>query len=310
VSTAAAPVQAGLDRGCDSPRLRSGFAHELQGLVVAVDSSEAALGVVSRAAILPVADGARTTVLTVAGLGTFGVSMSAHATAEQAAWARAATMAEYTRALVERRRVRGRVRVTASASAGVPALEIVREAEKARADLIVIGRRRERSLVESVVGPTTERLIRKTRTPVLVVSGAASGGYQRPLVAVDFSDGSKRVVESALRLLPSAKGPVHLVHVAHFEDGADDDTLRRRAISLFEPIGRGVDWRVEVRRGDQRAALLDVCRETGADLLVLGSRHQPFAQRLLGGSAAASLARVTPCDTLIVPIPSQKEASS
>lgn len=55
------------------------------------------------------------------------------------------------------------------------------------------------------MGATTERLLRTTSAPVLVVNEKARRPYQVVLGAVDFSDGSRRGITLAQRLAPQAK---------------------------------------------------------------------------------------------------------
>lgn len=50
-----------------------------------------------------------------------------------------------------------------------PAREIIKQADKIKADIIVIGAHAESSLLDTLLGSTTEKVIRRSSVPVLVV---------------------------------------------------------------------------------------------------------------------------------------------
>lgn len=55
-----------------------------------------------------------------------------------------------------------------------------------------------------------------------------------------------------------------------------------------------------VREGDPVRAIIEAAKETGADLIVLGSRGLGDAQGLLLGSVSHKVAHVAPCTCIIV----------
>ena len=62
----------------------------------------------------------------------------------------------------------------------------------------------------------------------------------------------------------------------------------------------GVEWEAAEEIGEPAAALADVCREKGADLLVVGRRGAGIVERLVMGSVADRVAHYAPCPVLIV----------
>ncbi|MCB2224585.1 MAG: universal stress protein [Actinobacteria bacterium] len=63
----------------------------------------------------------------------------------------------------------------------------------------------------------------------------------------------------------------------------------------------GVEWEAAEEIGEPASALGDVCRERGADLLVVGRRGAGLVERLVMGSVADRVAHYAPCPVLIVP---------
>jgi nucleotide-binding universal stress UspA family protein len=96
-------------------------------------------------------------------------------------------------------------------SKGKPAEAIAALAEKEMADIVVMG---------SAKGATTGKVIRLTNRPVLAVS-ARTGEHdanphyrvQRILVATDFSEHSKRVVQYAFELKQLTGASIHMLYV-------------------------------------------------------------------------------------------------
>ena len=74
---------------------------------------------------------------------------------------------------------------------------IVGEAEARNADLIVLGEPGKQRLKDLFVGTTTERVIRHSERPVLVVKEGSAEAYRRVLVAFDL----RRVPAGRLRWL-------------------------------------------------------------------------------------------------------------
>jgi nucleotide-binding universal stress UspA family protein len=62
----------------------------------------------------------------------------------------------------------------------------------------------------------------------------------------------------------------------------------------------GLEWEAAEEIGEPATALADVCRERGADLLVVGRRGAGLVERLVMGSVADRVAHYAPCPVLIV----------
>lgn len=83
--------------------------------------------------------------------------------------------------------------------------EIDDEARACNADLVVLGARGEGFLRRMAIGTTSERLLRRTTLPVLVVRQAPHEGYRRVLVGVDLSPWSLHAVQAAMQVAPRAR---------------------------------------------------------------------------------------------------------
>jgi nucleotide-binding universal stress UspA family protein len=204
---------------------------------------------------------------------------------------------------------------------GEPATAILDTARADAADLIVIGTQGLGGFRKWLLGSTTERLLRRTRVPVLAVpalssnadAGSEAGAPQISsiLAATDFSDSSLAAVRAAVELSAQWSASVTLAHVvapvrvpAQWQPLVDaSDTARVAAArsklqTLAEQLcgTRGCDHVVVL--GDPAEEIGALARDRGTQLIVLGlasarglfaPRPGSMAYRVLGSSAVPVL---------------------
>ena len=66
-------------------------------------------------------------------------------------------------------------------------------------------------------------------------------------------------------------------------------------------LGKGAEIRLVPTHVDPGHAIVDIARELGTDLIVLGSGEKGFFHRLLAGSVSEFVVRHAPCPVLVVP---------
>jgi nucleotide-binding universal stress UspA family protein len=191
-------------------------------------------------------------------------------------------------------------------------------AEAQAADLVVVPHRHERSLTAFLLGQPVMRLLRRCRTPVLVVRDGPALDASRILVAVDFTSSAHRLVEVAAALDPGAQ-----LQVFHAVDMLGEGHLRAadvsvKAISLYraqrrreadrrlqEIVGtmparpRGV--RTTVGRGTPGRQIVLQQEHSLAGLVVVGKRRASAWAEVLLGSVAQDVLRRAHGDVLVVP---------
>ncbi|MBO9512828.1 MAG: universal stress protein [Variovorax sp.] len=215
--------------------------------------------------------------------------------------------------------LRGRIPITVRmADQTVNALADVAE-EALCADLVVMPEGRGNPLLAFVRGSAAERLARICRCPILVARQAAQGAYERILVTVDFSTGSRQLVQLACGLDDGAE--IHLFHAISTRDEAklrSAEASAREVQAFREACLRHARDRIvqlsdsfDARRnrvmsiighGDparQAAIQQDYVR---ADLLVVGRRRRSPVADFFLGSAAERMLRWTTSDVLIAPL--------
>jgi universal stress protein E len=200
--------------------------------------------------------------------------------------------------------------IARSMARGKASREIVRAARKEQSEIIVLGRHGKSAAAATRLGSTVEAVIRKAATSVLMVSQPVYGPYQRPLVAVDFSETSPLVIDLALRLTDADTSTIDVLHVLGAREaglprdrvGKDDEPEARTQLETFLTAfaGAGVEFTTVIGRGDPRDVIVDAAATRGCDLIVLGAQDRASLDRFLIGSVAEAIVRTALCDVLVV----------
>ncbi len=146
--------------------------------------------------------------------------------------------------------------------------------------------------------------------------------FRTILVPVDYSTHSKTSVEFAAKLASTMGASIHVVHVWDRPTYASDALLVRRPgeenRSLAELIQSnaeqdmatflaslvlpaGVPMTHELCSGDPAGKLVEVLKQGGHDLVVVGTHGRTGLVHLLLGSVAEKLVRLSPIPVLTVP---------
>jgi nucleotide-binding universal stress UspA family protein len=194
-----------------------------------------------------------------------------------------------------------RVEFDIEAAASSAPDEIVRTAERVDARLVVLGARGAGLLRRLVLGTTSQRLVRRTDRPLLVVRQTANRSYRRVLVAVDFSPQSRHALILARRVAPNAKLVILTVFEVPFEGklrfaGVDDATFeiyrqraRARALRQLHALAHEAglspsQWELSVVEGDASRRIVEQEQSRNCDLVVLAPHSQSAVADLLLGS--------------------------
>jgi len=190
------------------------------------------------------------------------------------------------------------------------AVEVIRKtAETRQCDLIVTGVARDETLGRLLLGTTVEKLAREVAQPILVVRERPHHGYRDLVAAIDFSEGSRQALQSALTLFPDARpllfhayatqhAQADAAAVAQARTHAESEVaefMKRNAALLNRP---DIEWKIE--HGLPEDVLPDYVARQPAELLVVGTHGRTGILRTAIGSVAELLMQHTPCDVLIV----------
>jgi nucleotide-binding universal stress UspA family protein len=138
--------------------------------------------------------------------------------------------------------------------------------------------------------------------------------YQKILVAIDGSEGSKKALASAIAIAKKFQAELQSIsvkeHPSHYsatvgevmEDQEEIDKffahVTEEALDWAEK--EGVELHCEVRPGHEVQAIVEFVRQGHFDLLVVGFMgHSRVFDRFWGGTSQ-NLTRIAPCSVLVV----------
>jgi nucleotide-binding universal stress UspA family protein len=208
----------------------------------------------------------------------------------------------------------GKVRITKMISKGKPADEIAALADRQMVDLVVMG---------SAKGVVTNKVIRLTQRPVMAVSASqvppedlGLHKMTKILVATDFSEHSKRVVNYAFDLKRIFDATIYMLYV--IETGHAIEWAIRQG-HLTQGIEKMREWAGNqlvnltpdefikdpgvvrlVETGIPGETIADVAFEVGADLTILGTHEYGIVHKHLLGTTTDKLLTKTSTPVLTV----------
>lgn len=298
---------------------KSGANKPIRCLLVPIDLTAISDRVLGRVALLPLAEGARVTLLHVVP-DNLPATVQDHA--ERDASKALATEAKHLSAALPKS-----VDIKQVVKVGSPAAEIAKYATSTKAELVVMGRGNSRALRDTFLGSTAERVIRCGQLPVLAVRLAPRAAYSKPAVALDLQPGSANVLAVMLRFIPAPRPRITAIHAfdtpyrglvypSLSEEDAEEwrNELERAATQrltelLAESCTRAKlrhedapPWKTHVRCGSTRLVIEKAVKKADHDLLVLGTSGHSGAARVLLGTVAGEVLREVACDVLIVPV--------
>ena len=277
---------------------------KLETILVASDLTEGSAGAVVTATRLADAAGA-----------TLHIAHAAPKEAEQSP--AAGRGAEYEQRMEKAIDPAGTTRPQRHLMFGEPAQAISSLAGRIGADVVVLGRRTEKAKLESdrPVGSTAYAFVTNTLVPVLVVVEPLSIPMHNALVAVDASRAARGSLLVAVSWSSVLRGPGPAqagLTVLHVDTGADpaehSAQMRRSATHDAEVLKRNAPgWagvtvkRVTVEDSDPAATIGRHAVDSGAELVILGTRASAEHGSSIWGSVSAAVTRRLSIPVLLVP---------
>lgn len=199
--------------------------------------------------------------------------------------------------------------------------EILAHADRLGAGLIVVGTHGRGAVERLFLGSVAERVLRKSRCPVVTVPMTAPEAmprgpapFARIVCGIDFSPSSQLGLEHAMSLAVAARGTLVLAHAIEvlplYYDFSppvvvDLDAWRRGAMQRLhamvrDDVRKACDVREVVVRGKPYQGILELAETTHADLIVLGIQGRGVVDRFFFGSTANHVVRQARCAVMTV----------
>jgi nucleotide-binding universal stress UspA family protein len=185
-------------------------------------------------------------------------------------------------------------------------------------DLLVFGAHGSRPLRDLLIGTTAERLLRKSRRPMLVAKQDAVSPYRRVIVPVDFSVHSISALRCARQIAPAVELLIFHVYECSYESELHAANVRGQTIEQYHTdrrnqalsnieslrdrtLASGAGTTITVECGNAKTGIAGKAAELGCDLIVMGKQGRTFlGEFFLGGVTRHTVARAR-CDVAVVP---------
>ena len=229
---------------------------------------------------------------------------------------------------VDRRLESAGIRTAVSVAAGRAAEEIVRTARDKGAGLIVMLSRRDESLARGILGSVTDRVLRESTVPLIVVhpeTGIPEGRWsvRHILAPLDLSQLSSKAVPVGialakalgadlrfLRVTPQVLYPALAAGSPYAANVYMGGALREQALKALEATieaarSQGVEATGEAGTGSPASVIIQVAENLGDCLVVMSTHGLGGFQRMVLGSVTDKVVRGTGHPVLVIP-PAEK----
>ena len=211
------------------------------------------------------------------------------------------------------------------AQAAAPHKEILTQADRVNADLIVVGTHGRSGFSRLMLGSVAEKVLRASAVPVLTVPphvpDALSIGrspFDRILLATDFSAGSEPALAYAASLALTAAARLTIVNVVEplpvggnpmvgtsfdvcgYQAAMERDAKGRLHTVAMEASGLGCNTGEVLVTGKPYVEILRVAAEEKSDVIVLGVQGRNALDRLVFGATAEHVVRRATCPVLTI----------
>jgi nucleotide-binding universal stress UspA family protein len=209
------------------------------------------------------------------------------------------------------------VAITTTVRVGRPADEIVAQAHALAADLIVMSAHSGSGTKNVLLRTTTERVVRQSPCPVLVVArdhvpeflnepdAFPLRTWKRILLPLDFSSGVGEALAYAAAIARENNARLHILHGVNADMVGSDETHLRADARLAAWLGSELLWPVEYEATIWNNmpllnAILHEVERSEIDLIVLPARAGTWFRRHRLWSITDGILRHAPCPVLSV----------
>lgn len=192
--------------------------------------------------------------------------------------------------------------------------EITHYAKLLKAELVVLGAHSGGVVRDLFVGSTVDKVLRTLPCPLLIVRREPHASYQRVLVPVDFSESSRRALEIARKIAPSARATVvHAVEVPQEKrlkfdveriEAYRTELSARRSDEMKRLVSSAsndtASWPSVVEPGAPTDVILKSAQTLESDLIIIGKHGKAGWEDMLIGGVTKHVIHHAPCDVLVV----------
>jgi nucleotide-binding universal stress UspA family protein len=168
---------------------------------------------------------------------------------------------------------------------------IINESEKNNIDLIVMGSQGASGLQEMFIGSNTEKVVRRSKVPVLVIKkGVEDFDVKDILFASDFNKESKSTFQRVINFANLFEAKIHLLYVNTIHNFNTSKNIESRIAHFmddfdFDNYTKNIYNDISIEKG-----ILSYARDIDADLIALNTHGRGGLSQLFNGSIGQELA--------------------
>jgi nucleotide-binding universal stress UspA family protein len=163
------------------------------------------------------------------------------------------------------------------------------------ADLIVMGSQGTSGVADVFVGSNTERVVRHSDVPVLVLKRELKdASFKTALFACDFSEDTIRPYLNAVKMTDKLGAKLHLVHVNLPNNSFKSSTeIEKKVVNFFSMADRNLDRMPDVHYISDYSVeegVLNLSDKIGADVLLIPTHGRKGLSHFFEGSIGEDIA--------------------
>ncbi|MCA0932689.1 universal stress protein [Lutimonas saemankumensis] len=168
---------------------------------------------------------------------------------------------------------------------------IISESEKNKIDLIVMGSQGASGLQEMFIGSNTEKVVRRSKVPVLVIKeGVDKFEVNDMIFASDFNKESKSTFQSVVEFAELFGAKIHLLYINTIHNFNTTKNIESKMAHFmedfdFDNFSTKIYNDISIEKG-----ILSYARDIDADLIALNTHGRSGLSRLFNGSIGQELA--------------------
>ncbi len=167
---------------------------------------------------------------------------------------------------------------------------IISESEKNKIDLIVMGSQGASGLQEMFIGSNTEKVVRRSKVPVLVVKKGTENFKIKDIVfASDFNNESKKTFQNIINFANIFKAKIHLLYVNTIHNFSTTLAIESKMENFIKDFEIGEYTRRIYNDISIEKGILSYGRDIDADLIALNTHGRSGLSQLFNGSIGQEL---------------------
>ncbi len=167
---------------------------------------------------------------------------------------------------------------------------IISESEKNKIDLIVMGSQGASGLQEMFIGSNTEKVVRRSKVPVLVVKKGTENFKIKDIVfASDFNNESKKTFQNVIDFANIFKAKIHFLYVNTIHNFSTTPAIESKMENFIKDFKIGEYTRRIYNDISIEKGILSYGRDIDADLIALNTHGRSGLSQLFNGSIGQEL---------------------